>query len=97
MNQEKLLRVLNSIGKSCFVKYYEDFADNSKEKEDLIQLIVSNERYNSKATSTRVNSAKRIFRLGLETKALEIISMSKKLDSDIVIKAKLLLDQYKKH
>ena len=74
-------RALNSIGKKCFIDYYEDFK-NCNDKEVLARKLLTN---NSNATSitaqvTRINYAQWIFDNHKEKEALSIIINSNRLD-----------------
>ena len=74
-------RALNSIGKKCFIDYYEDFK-NCNDKEVLARKLHAN---NSNATSitaqmTRINYARWIFDNHKEKEALNIIINSNRLD-----------------
>lgn len=91
MNQDRLKRKLQSIGKTCFIKYYEMFKDENCLNESLVMLISNNENYSIVATATRVNCARWIVRHNLTKEALEIITNSKKLDKTIKVKALELL------
>ena len=71
-----LIRILNSIGKSTFVKYYYCFRDESRE-ECIAQI---DENYTEKAKATRTGHAKRIFRENKHIEALKIIANSNRLD-----------------
>lgn len=72
-----LIRTLNSIGKSTFVKYYYCFRDKSRD--ECISQI--NEDYTDKAKSTRTGHAQRIFRENKNIEALKIIVNSNRVDS----------------
>lgn len=87
MDTKSLKRTLNSVGKSCFVKYYDDFKDTNISKEALIETISSNEDYDEGATLTRVNSARRIFKYDMENEALNLIINSKRIDFNVKQKA----------
>jgi len=87
MDSKTLKRVLNSIGKGCFIKYFEEFKDPSNSKEKLIEQISSTEKYDEGATLTRVNSARRIFKYGMENEALDLIINSKRIEFDVKQKA----------
>ena len=52
----KLKRTINSIGKSCFVKYFFLFKNNLISDNTLIEIISKTENYKYTATKTRVNS-----------------------------------------
>jgi hypothetical protein len=81
MDDIGLKRTLNSIGKSCFIKYFDYFKDDSISKESLIDIISTKERYKKTATLTRINSARRIIKNNLENEAFKIISESSKIDN----------------
>lgn len=70
-----LQRALNSVGKTCFVKYYEEFASD-KPLEDIVELLLNNEGYTETASRTRVNNARRIIRQGLSAEALGLVISS---------------------
>ena len=71
-----LIRTLNSVGKSTFVKYYYCFKDKSRD-ECIAQF---DEDYTDKAKSTRTGHAQRIFRENKNLEALEIIINSGRVD-----------------
>ena len=52
-----LIRVLNSVGKSTFVKYYYNFKNLSRD--ECVSMF--EEDYTDKAKSTRTGHAQRIF------------------------------------
>lgn len=91
MDTIRLKRTLNSIGSSCFVKYFSEFKDNLISNDALTRIISKNENYKYSATKTRVNSARRIIKNNLEYKALEVIIQSAKVDSIAKEKANNLL------
>lgn len=79
-----LKRLLNSIGKEIFVRYYNDFK-YVKDKDKFAEKLLSE---NESATSiggqlTRINCAKRIFENKKEIEALKIICDSKRMREDI--------------
>ncbi len=82
-----LIRTLNSIGKSTFVKYYYSFKDKSRE-ECIAQF---DENYTDKAKSTRTGHAQRIFRENKNLDALEIIIKSNRADDATRTKAKEIM------
>ena len=74
-------RALNSIGKKCFIDYYEDFRCCT-DRNSLAHKLLSN---NKNATSlsaqmTRINYAQWIFDNNYEKEALSIIINSNRLD-----------------
>ena len=87
-----LIRTLNSIGKSTFVKYYYNFKNKSRDA-----CIPSfEENYTDKAKSTRVGHAQRIFNENKNLEALEIIVASSRVDAETCNRAKEILLNEKK-
>lgn len=84
-----LIRLINSIGKSTFVRYYEKFTDTSLSNQDLIAILP--EEYTMKSRVSRTTKARRIFREGLEEEALELITHAQGVDSDTANRARELL------
>ncbi|HEX5703904.1 MAG TPA: hypothetical protein VFX97_11935 [Pyrinomonadaceae bacterium] len=84
-----LIRLINSIGKSTFVRYYENFRDSLLSNQDVIAILP--EEYTLKSRISRTTKARRIFREGLEEEALEIISAAQGVDSDTANRAQELL------
>lgn len=84
-----LIRLINSIGKSTFVRYYEEFSDSSLSNQDVIAMLPP--EYTMKSRISRTTKARRIFREGLEAEALEIISNAQGVDSDTANRARQLL------
>ena len=82
-----LERVLNSVGKAAFVKYYYEF--KNKSREECIMLF--DEAYTDNAKSTRTGHAQRIFREKKNREALEIIISSKRIDAETQKRAKEIL------
>ncbi len=80
-------RLLASIGKSTFVKYYYNFKDRSRD------FCISNfeENFSEKSKSSRTGHAQMIFRNNMEKEALEIIVSSSRLVSEIIEIAKKIL------
>ena len=71
-----LVRVLNSVGKSTFVKYYYNFKDKSRDE----GIMLFDEDFTDKAKSTRTGHAQRIFRENKHIEALTIIAGSNRVD-----------------
>lgn len=82
-----LERLLNSVGKSTFVKYYYNFKNQTSE----YCLNHFEEDYTDKAKATRVSHAKTIFKNGWEFEALRLIISSNRVDIEIRQKAKQIL------
>lgn len=86
-----LIRTLNSVGKSTFVKYYYNF--KNKSREECISSF--SENYTDKAKSTRTGHAQRIFRENMQFEALTEIVNSNKLDVSTINRAKEIMEQEK--
>ncbi len=74
-------RALNSIGKKCFIDYYDDFKNCADKKVLACKLLTSNINATSiTAQMTRINYAQWIFENHKEKEALSIIIDSSRLD-----------------
>ena len=76
MNDEQLLRSLQSIGKACFVRYFLQFSDNNMSKADLIELLMRQNNYVESGCITRVTKARRIIASERAVDALLIVASS---------------------
>ena len=72
MNDQQLIRALNSVGKACFVKYYEHADDPA-----LPQRIRDAEPYTRKSCQSRASHLRSIIKHGRGKDALAIIANSK--------------------
>lgn len=81
------MEILNKIGKSTFIKHYYDF------KHDLIPADDLPGNFTTNSKRSRKSKARRIFREGLQLEALQIIMNSKRLDPQIVNKAKEIYEK----
>ena len=89
MNDQQLVRTLNSVGKACFVRYYERAADAS-----LPQRIRDADGYSPVACQTRASGIRSIvIRHGRGKDALSIIANSRKVDAEARNNAAALLGQ----
>ena len=84
-----LVRVLNSVGKSTFVKYYYSFRDKSRDE----CIMLFDEEFTDKAKSTRTGHAQRIFRENKQIEALSIIADSNRVDDSTRKRATEILRQ----
>lgn len=82
-----LPRILNSIGKSTFVKYYYNF--KNRNREECIDAF--DENYTDKAKATRTGHAQRIFRENMQFEALKIIVDSKRVDPSTIHRTKEIM------
>ncbi|PNH91798.1 hypothetical protein [Vibrio diazotrophicus] len=90
MDDKQLDRSLRSIGKECFVKYYELFRDRTWSKEDLIEHLMALEGYQESGCITRISQSRRIFDDNRELDALDMVIKSNRLPYEIIEKARKL-------
>lgn len=77
MNEQQLVRTLNSVGMKCFITWFRQFCDPSLSNEDVAAQMQEAERYSAKACRSRTSGARRIIRAGRGRDALTIIADSK--------------------
>jgi hypothetical protein len=80
MKKERLIRYLNSVGKECFVKYFELFSNETIPNYEIVEKIFTETGYTEKACNSRTGHARMIIREGGAEEALKIISESTRLD-----------------
>lgn len=93
MKIERVIRYLNSVGKACFVRYFELFNDDSIQNHEIAQTIKEENGYTDKACNSRTGHARMIIREGGAEEALKIITESRRLDIGVVRQAKKLLKE----
>ena len=95
MNDEQFSRTLQSVGQSCFVKYFESFSSKILSREDIIEKLKSETDYTDGSCVSRTGHAQSIISAGLAKKAFETVisSPSPKVLSETRTKAKELLAQ----
>jgi hypothetical protein len=91
MANTDLARLINSVGKSTFVRYYSEFADPSLSNQDVVAILPQDQSL--KARNTRTSKARRIFREGLEKDALELICHADRVDAETASLAQELLNK----
>lgn len=84
---------LRSIGKECFIKYYELFQDSSITRESLINAL-QKEKLSLASCNTKASDGRQIFIKNLEIQALQNVIDSKKINKSIKEKAQKLLYRY---
>ncbi|MCY4582535.1 MAG: hypothetical protein OXE50_07045 [Chloroflexi bacterium] len=77
MNEQELLRTLNSVGMRCFVTWFSQFCDPSLSNEAVAAQVGAAEGYAAKACRSRTSGARRIIRAGRGRDALTIIAHSR--------------------
>lgn len=83
MNDEQLRRSLQSIGMACFVRYFQQFSDESMNNEDLIELLMRTENYMESGCRTRVTQARRIIASERALDALQIVASSGRVPDEV--------------
>jgi hypothetical protein len=92
MDEKKLERSLNSIGKACFVNYYELFRDKSRTDPLFVgDFLMRNEKYKEAGATIRVSHARGIFIARRENDALKICAQSERIPQESADKASRLL------
>jgi FMN phosphatase YigB (HAD superfamily) len=81
-------RLLNSIGKATFVKYYYNFKNCSRD----YCIGKFEESFTDKAKSSKTGHAQTIFRRNLEKDALIKISKSNRVDANAILNAQKILE-----
>lgn len=87
MDQDKLIRKLNSVGKEMFVRYYglfKDYSNNNVTKRSAVERLVDDGISNEYGASIRLGNAKAIFEAGDNRDALRIILESQKLSPEVI-------------
>jgi predicted restriction endonuclease len=85
---------LRSVGKKCFIDYYELFQDFNVDRQSLINEL-KKEKLSSASCDTKASDGRQIFIKSLEIEALQNILNSKRLDKPIKEKAQKLLNKEK--
>jgi len=94
MDQYKLEKRLQSIGKRVLVEQYslfEDYAHKITSKEDAVEQLVSYDVSNENGAMIRLSNAKTIFDKKMERAALVLITQSKRIDASTLREANILL------
>ncbi|MBI9050773.1 MAG: hypothetical protein JEZ00_15230 [Anaerolineaceae bacterium] len=94
MDEKQLIKAIQSIGKGCFVKYYDYFKDRSLSDINIIELMMQKEGYEESGCKIRVYYSRKIINSGYGPKILSEIAQSTKLDYATITKAKELLKKY---
>ena len=76
MNDEQLERALVSVGKSCFIRYYNFFIDMKLNREDLVEMLKKETNYTEKSCNSRAGHARRIIQSNRTKDVLKLIIAS---------------------
>jgi len=87
----KLKKLIQSVGKGCFVEYFEDFRDETNSTADLVELLVREKGFTENACRTRISKSRKIINSGDAEEVLQNISESSRLPYKVTTKARELL------
>lgn len=87
MDDTQLKRSLQSIGLTCFIKYFEAFENKDIENVDLIEGLMKVENYYESGAKKRVSQSRRIIKEERVADALNIIIESQKVEEWVKSKA----------
>lgn len=87
MNDTQLDRSISSIGKSCFVEYFEMFSNKAISNEDAVDMVMKNENYEESGAKTRVSQSRHTISSGRAKDALIIIATSQRVPKTVSDKA----------
>jgi hypothetical protein len=76
MNEEQLARTLQSVGQSCFVRFFGEFSSPSMSREDVIEKLRAETNYTEGSCISRTGHARSIINAGLAESALNIVISS---------------------
>lgn len=101
MKYRNTLRVLNSIGKENFIRFYEDYkkyylSNNKKADREILAKKLLNDNIKAQKISgqyTRINCAARIFEAKAEVEVLNII-INSRVSEEVKYLAKEILQKY---
>ena len=92
-NREVLLREINTIGMSTFVKYYQYFKNLTYSRQEIIGIMRNNEVYKESSINTKVSMGVKIFKQKKDEAVLNIIVDAKNVDEATRNQAKKLLSK----
>lgn len=93
MDDYQLDRNLRSVGKECFVAYFEKFCDENLSNQDIVALLEEERDYSLNTCRSRTATARGIIRSGRAKDALEIVKDSGKVEPAAREKAARLFAQ----
>ncbi len=91
MEDKRLIRYLNSVGKGCFVEYFELFLDALIPNKHIAEQMCNEKGYTMKACMSRTGHARMIIREGGAEDALRLIIGSSRMDAPKILEARCLL------
>jgi len=100
MDNNELVRKINSVGKQVFVEQFELFrkyADGQIPRDHAVDALVEKGISNESGAAIRAGNAKQIFAAHMEEKALDIILDSSRLSASVISVAKRLKSEIDHH
>lgn len=91
MSDQRVRRLLQSVGMRAFVEYYDVFADDSLTNQQAVDRLDSAEDLGGRRV--RVNCARHLIEEGLAPAALELVAASKRVDPVTSEGARRILDE----
>ncbi|WP_167616968.1 hypothetical protein [Maribellus sediminis] len=91
MDSTKLNRVLQSIGKGCFIEYFDKFNDPGYTNQDLVEMLMRDKGYTESGSKTRVSQSRRIIKENSVRDALNNIILSGNVSDSVRLGAKKIL------
>lgn len=79
MNDQRLERNLQSVGMTCFVRYFHEFASRSLPNDAVAGILLERERYTEHSCRSRVSHARSIINAGRAQRALGMIAVADRL------------------
>ena len=76
MNEEQVAGTLQSVGQSCFVRFFGEFSSRSMSREDVIEKLRAETNYTEGSCISRTGHAQSIINAGLAKSALNIVISS---------------------
>ncbi|WP_157198202.1 hypothetical protein [Methylomonas sp. DH-1] len=95
MNDEQFSRTLQSVGQTCFVRFFGEFSSKTLSREGIIEKLKSETNYTEGSCVSRTGHARSIINAGLSKKALETVisSDSPKVSAETREQARRWLEQ----
>lgn len=98
MSTRSVDKMLKSVGKGTFIKYF-DYFKKDIDNEQLFEIFDSNnETWNDNAKRTKASEGKRIFKFNLEINALKLVIKANPSKitggEETIAKAQKILNQY---
>lgn len=90
MNEEQLIRSLNSIGKKSFVEDYGVYSNQGISRNEKVQILSN--KYSVNGATIRVSYADTIFKHNKQNEALKIIIASPRMATSLKEQAKQLIN-----